>query len=157
MSKRLILIRHAHRDTDEPGKDNGLSGKGNEQVKRLLKFASDRLDDTDPMFISSPKKRCQETLGPIAKMTGHKMEIDERLTEHGPTESTSLYLARIDEFLDHWKFECPDTTVVSSHGDWIPIAVQRLTGAKIGLKKAGWVEIEYAGGECFLTWIVQKV
>lgn len=156
-TKRLVLIRHAHRNNDEPLKDNGLSEKGEEQVKKLVKFARNRLEGSTPSFYSSPKKRCQETLGPVAKDLGFKMQTEERLTEHGTTESTPLYLARIDEFLDFWKYDGPETTVICSHGDWIPIAVQKLTGAKVGLRKAGWCEIEYTAGESYLTWLVQKV
>jgi broad specificity phosphatase PhoE len=156
MTKRLVMIRHAHRNTDEPSRDNGLSDKGHDQVKKLVKFARERLEGSKPQFYCSPKKRCQETLGPVAKELDAKMEIEERLTEHGPGESTPLYLARIEEFLDWWKYDGPETTVICSHGDWIPIAIQKLTGARVGLKKAGWCEIEYTGGECFLTWIVQK-
>lgn len=158
--KRLILIRHAHRNTDDRLRDNGLSEKGLEQVKKLVKFAQTRIDDEDfkrIVFFTSPKKRCQETIAPIAKSFDFKVEIEERLDEHGAAESSALYLARVDEFLDFWKYEGPETTVVCSHGDWIPVAIERLTGARIGIKKAGWIEVEYTSGECFLTWIVQKV
>jgi len=154
--KTLILIRHAHRNADDPSRDNGLSDKGQEQVKKLVKFARNRLADAKPVFLCSPKKRCQETLGPVAKDLGFKFEIDERLTEHGVSENSALYQARIDEFLDFWKYECPEVTVICSHGDWIPVAIQKLTGAKVGIKKSGWCEIESVGVESFLAWLVQK-
>jgi len=154
--KTLILIRHAHRNMDDPSRDNGLSDKGQEQVKKLVKFARNRLEGTKPVFLCSPKKRCQETLGPVAKDLGFKFEIDERLTEHGISENSALYQARIDEFLDFWKYECPEVTVICSHGDWIPVAIQKLTGAKVGIKKSGWCEIESVGVENFLAWLVQK-
>jgi len=156
-TKTLILVRHAHRSTDDPGRDNGLSDKGIEQVKKLVKFAANRLEGTRPVFLSSPKKRCVETITPIAKEFGTKPEIDSRLTEHGPQENNAVCLARIDNFLDFWKHECPQVTVICSHGDWIPIAIQKLTDARIGIKKAGWIEVEYSGGDAFLTWLVQKV
>jgi broad specificity phosphatase PhoE len=154
--KTLILVRHAHRNTDDASRDNGLSDKGEEQVKKLIKFAKNRLEGTKPFILSSPKKRCQETIGPVAKELGIKLEIDNRLTEHAPGENSALYQARIDEFLNFWKYECPEVTIICSHGDWLPVAIQKLTGAKIGMKKSGWCEIEYIGGESFLTWIVQK-
>lgn len=157
MSKRLIIIRHAHRDNTDHAKDNGLSDKGHDQVKKLVKFVEKQLEGTIPQFFSSPKKRCMETLAPIAKAFGAKVDIDERLVEHGPAETSANYHARIDEFLDFFKHECADVTVICSHGDWIPVAVHQLTNAKVGLKKAGYIEMEYAQGECFLTWIVQKV
>jgi broad specificity phosphatase PhoE len=160
--KRLILIRHAHRDTDlGRSQDNGLSEKGLQQVKHLIQFAKNRLDfdsasDDEIAFFTSPKVRCQETVTPLALKFRMNPSVDSRLDEYGRHETEDQYLSRLDEFTDHWKFECPNITVVCSHGDWIPTLVQRLTGAKIGIKKAGWVEIEFIAGECFLTWIVQR-
>ena len=156
--KTLVLIRHAHRNLDEPSKDNGLSDKGLEQVKKLAKFAKNRLEGTSPVFMTSPKKRCIETISPVAKEMGSKslVDIDLRLDEHGSTENSALYLARIEEFLDVWKYEGADVTVLCSHGDWIPLAIQKLTGVKTELKKGAWAEIEYANGECTLTWLVQR-
>ena len=155
-SKTLILVRHAHRNVDDPAKDNGLSDKGVEQVKKLIKFARFRLEGASPIILTSPKKRCQETIGPVAKDLGLKVMIDERLGEHRPGESPALYSARMDEFLHFWKYDGPETMIVCSHGDWIPISVQKLTGAKIEIKKAGWCEIEYRNGESALNWLVQK-
>jgi broad specificity phosphatase PhoE len=155
-SKTLILVRHAHRDTSEHSRDNGLSERGQEQVKKLVKFARHRLEETEPVFFSSPKKRCVETIMPVAKDMDLKLTIDQRLTERGPTEETGHYSDRLDEFIDFWKHECGAVTIACSHGDWIPIVIEKLTGAKVGLRKCGWAEIEYVGGECFLTWVVQK-
>lgn len=156
MPKTLVIVRHAHRTTDDPSRDNGLSDKGQEQIKKLAKFARHRLEDTKPVLFTSPKKRCQETIEAIAKEYDAKADIDQRLVERGVAETSASYEARIDEFLDAWKFEGADVTVICSHGDWIPVAIQKLTGVNIDLKKAGWVEIEYIAGQCYLTWIVQK-
>jgi broad specificity phosphatase PhoE len=159
--KRLVLIRHAHRSTEDRTRDNGLSEKGHEQTKRLVKFARERLEsDSDSFgkieFLSSPKKRCRETLGPVADAIKSKVTIEPLLDEHHPGETASLFTSRVQEFLEKWKAQGSDLSVLCSHGDWIPLAVQLLTGAKIGLKKAAWCEIEYTGGECFITWLVQK-
>jgi broad specificity phosphatase PhoE len=155
-TKTLVLIRHAHRTTDDPSRDNGLSDKGHDQVKKLVKFARHRLQDTVPALFTSPKKRCQETISPLAQELGLTLAIDRRLTEHSAGENTALYHARIDEFLDFWRYECPEVTVICSHGDWLPVAIQKLTGVSIDLKKSAWCEIEYSAGDCALTWIVQK-
>lgn len=155
-SKTLVILRHAHRNIDERTRDNGLSEKGKEQVKRMVTFARKRLEDVKPVFLSSSKKRCIETITPLAKEWGATVMVDERLTEHGPTENDQAYLARIEEFLDFWKQECPELTVICSHGDWIPVAIQRLTGAECALKKCGWAEIEHYQGSSYLTWLVQK-
>ncbi len=157
MTKTLVLIRHAHRDIDNRLKDNGLSARGFDQVKKLVKFYINRFEGAKPILYSSPKKRCQETITPIAKEAAVKYTIDERLDEHAGNENTALFMARMEEFLDVWKYEGPALTVLCSHGDWIPIAVQKLTGRAVDLKKCGWIEIEYnEGADATLTWIVQK-
>lgn len=157
MKKTLIIVRHAHRNTEDHTKDNGLSLKGQAQVKKLTKFAKRRMLGTQPTFLTSPKKRCIETLLPMSKELGAKLAIDDLLVERGPLESDALVLARVEEFLDHWKYESKGVTVICTHGDWIPLAIEKLTGSKTGLKKAGWAEIEYLGTSSILTWLVQKL
>ena len=157
MKKTLILVRHAHRNTEDRSKDNGLSEKGQLQVKKLTKFAKRRLVGTQVTFLTSPKKRCIETLLPLTKELGVKLVIDDRLDEHGRLENQALFTARIEEFMDHWKFDSEGVLVVCTHGDWIPVMIEKLTGSKTGLKKAGWAEIEHLGVGAILTWLVQKV
>lgn len=64
-----ILIRHAHRDTADRAQDNGLSKKGREQAKRLRKYFEERFPEGegDLVLVTSPKKRCVETIEPIAE------------------------------------------------------------------------------------------
>jgi broad specificity phosphatase PhoE len=157
MTRTLVFIRHAHRNNDEPSRDNGLSEKGELQVKRLVKFVRARLDKRVPVFFTSPKKRCIQTLSPVAEDFKSEVTVDERLSEQGPNESRVHYLARIDEFLDFWKYECNELTVICSHGDFIPVLIEKLTQAKTGLKKGGYGEIEYLEGQSYLTWLVQKI
>ena len=157
MKRHLILIRPAHRESDVPSRDNGLSEKGQAQVKRLVSYLSDRIDGKSARYLSSPKKRCLETLGPIAKEMNAELEVDERLTETSPIETHSQLISRMDEFCDEWRYQGGELTVICSHGDYIPMMVERLTGARIGLKKAGVVEIETLGSDCFLMSLVQKV
>jgi broad specificity phosphatase PhoE len=158
MKKTLVLIRHAHRNVDDSLKDNGLSERGQDQVKKMVKFYKNRFEASKAAFFSSPKKRCIETISPVAKEAQAKLaNVDERLDEHGPGENSALFFARMEEFLDVWKYEGEALTVICSHGDWIPYAVQKLTGREISLKKCGWVEIEYEEGlNPTLTWLVQK-
>jgi broad specificity phosphatase PhoE len=87
---------------------------------------------------------------------GGELEIDGRLTETGPIERQEELLARLGEFMDEWKYQGPDLLVACSHGDIIPVLVERLTGARIGIKKCGVVEIEFFAGDCYLTGLVQK-
>lgn len=146
--KRLVLIRHAHRDTENHSLDNGLSEKGFKQVKQVVKFAQTRELD-GAVFLTSPKKRCIETITPVAESFGSKLKIEKALGE-------GCSFAELDAFVDRWKYEGADLTVVSSHGDVIPMIVQKLTGGLISIKKAGWCEVELVGRECYLTLLVQK-
>ncbi len=147
-SKRLILIRHAHRDTENHSLDNGLSAKGKKQVQQMVAFAL-RRELEKAVFFSSPKKRCVETITPLVREFEAKVQIETAIGEGSP-------LSSVDRFLDRWKYEGSETTVLCSHGDVIPIIVEKLTGAHIALKKAGWCEIEMVGRDCYLTWLVQK-
>ncbi len=165
-NKTLILVRHAHRDTDIPARDNGLSVKGREQVKKLTQFALRRLarkdfmhDEEDrpiALILTSPQKRCQETIAPLAKELGLKFSIDERVGEHQPMESNPAYLRRIKAFLDEWKKDGERLTIICSHGDWIPLAIQMLTGTQVEIRKSGWIEIKCRGDDCAITWMVQR-
>ena len=79
----------------------------------------------------------------------HRQKSDARLGEGG----TSVDLV---SFVDWWKYEAPDLTIACSHGDVIPMLVEKITGGMISIKKAGWCEIELVGREAYLTWLVQK-
>ena len=161
MSKTLILIRHAHRDTEDPSLDNGLSPKGREQSQRLADFIQHYLEKEHkgekPHFWSSPKKRCRETLEAVASRVGREIKVDPKLAEFSPIESRQDFESRMESFIDEWKYEGQPLMVVCSHGDWIPDCILKLTGARIGIKKAGIVMVQWVGGEAFLTNLIQKI
>jgi len=146
--KRLIFIRHAHRDTEIHSRDNGLSDKGKKQVRQVVRFSQNR-ELEDGLFLSSPKVRCVETITPVAEALKSEIQIDARLGEGGTS-------ADLVSFVDWWKYEAPDLTIAWSHGDVIPMLVEKITGGMISIKKAGWCEIELVGREAYLTWLVQK-
>ncbi len=146
--KRLIFIRHAHRDTEIHSRDNGLSDKGKKQVRQVVRFSQNR-ELEDGLFLSSPKVRCVETITPVAEALRSEIQIDARLGEGGTS-------ADLVSFVDWWKYEAPDLTIACSHGDVIPMLVEKITGGMISIKKAGWCEIELVGREAYLTWLVQK-
>ena len=146
--KRLIFIRHAHRDTEIHSRDNGLSDKGKKQVRQVVRFSQNR-ELEDGLFLSSPKVRCVETITPVAEALRSEIQIDARLGEGGTS-------ADLVSFVDWWKYEAPDLTIACSHGDVIPMLVEKITGGMISIKKAGWCEIELVGRETYLTWLVQK-
>ena len=147
-NKRLIFIRHAHRDTEVHSRDNGLSEKGLKQVRQLVRFSEDR-EIENASFITSPKLRCIETVTPVAKAMKAKVVMDPRIGE-------GCSMSDLEQFIDWWKYEAPDVLVACSHGDVIPMLVQKITGGVISIKKAGWCEIELVGRDAYLTWLVQK-
>lgn len=157
MSKTLILIRHGHRDTTNRELDNGLSEKGRTQAKAIAKFFERRfgLDLEKGLWVvSSPKLRCVETLLPLAKAAGRKVDIHPDLDEQGLREAGGSFAGRIQRFLNEWKNAKADLTVLCSHGDWLPAATQHLLGAAQAFKKGGWMEIELEADHSALKWYV---
>lgn len=156
MTKTLVLIRHAHRDTSNRELDNGLSDKGKDQAKDLRRFFSDRFDQAELKdglwLVSSPKKRCLETLNPIAKLLDRTVDIHPGLDEASMRESTASFTSRIEQFLREWQQSKAALTLLCSHGDWLPMAVNHLLGIHQEFKKGGWLEVEWQGGSGRLSW-----
>jgi broad specificity phosphatase PhoE len=146
MSKTLILIRHAHRDNSQRELDNGLTDKGREQVKNLHRFFSGRFAEEHfeggLWFVSSPKRRCLETLSPLAKVAGAAVDTHPDLDEQAARESDMAFVARVERFLHEWQQAQPEWTFLCSHGDWLPVAADRLLGLRHEFKKGSWFEIE---------------
>lgn len=153
MNKTLVLIRHGHRDNSRRELDNGLDEKGREQAKSIKRFFMSRFAQDDLKgglwIVSSPKIRCVETLQPLAKALDRTVDVHPGLDEQGPREAGSGIEARVQNFLAEWKRSESDITVVSSHGDWLPMAGMRLLGLSIEPKKGSWLEI--AGDSSFQT------
>jgi broad specificity phosphatase PhoE len=147
MSKRLIFVRHAHRDTTVRQLDNGLTDKGREQAKSikryfLSRFGEDEVKDS-LWLVSSPKIRCVETLLPLSRSTGRAVDIHPSLNEGEAGEGSRMMEARIQNFLTEWKQSKVEITVACSHGDWLPIAFHQLLGLHLEPKKGSWLEIEW--------------
>ena len=146
--KRIVFIRHAHRDTEIHSRDNGLSDKGKKQVRQVVRFS--RLRELEnALYLTSPKIRCVETITPVAEEYRSEVVVESRIGEGGT-------LKDLESFIDWWKYEAPDLVVACSHGDVIPLLVERITGGSVAIKKAGWCEIELFGRDATLTWLVQK-
>jgi broad specificity phosphatase PhoE len=129
----LILVRHAHRDVTDRLLDNGLSAKGRKQAEAFkVHFESHYAAQGPWRLLSSPRLRCRETVGVLGKI-----EILRALDEQGD-ESHAAFIERIDVFMRGLK---DPRTVACSHGDWIPIAVERLFKMKFDLRKGGMAEI----------------
>ncbi len=160
--KTLLLVRHAHRDTSDRDADNGLSEKGLTQAAALtehyrrhyLKQASEQ----GVVVRSSLKRRCQETVGGIARLHRQPLEIDPLLIEQLPPENDARFLTRLADFERWWRTSAPVWTVASSHGDWIPLFMDRLLGRSIDLKKGALAEITLLadGGSPSLKSLIQE-
>jgi broad specificity phosphatase PhoE len=136
---KLILVRHAHRDTDAGrGYDNGLSEKGREQsekVSDLIKLAVSK-GETVHLF-SSPKVRCQETLAPYSKKSGIKVHTIDDLDEGSPFEPKLRRLrARLESL--------SGSVVFCSHGDVLPELMQSWCGRFYDFKKGECVVIDHS-------------
>lgn len=155
----LLILRHAHRPVTHPGLDNGLSAKGREQARLILKlFKSFFGRPSKILLLSSPKKRCVETLRPIAKHTGGRIETDDRLLEQRPSETQSQFEDRVRRFIQQQRTSSASLTVVCSHGDWVPVGLRAATGGRMRLKKGGWAQVEFEKGAApRLSWLLQKL
>lgn len=145
MSKRkVVVIRHAHRKVNEgAAEDNGLSQKGLRQVEKLLSFWSATRKPRRAAFLSSPKKRCLETLGPLAELFGQPLEVEPLLDEQSiEQESEKAFKKRVDAFLRSSKAAEAETLFICSHGDWIPTFFDRVTDKAVKLKKGEWAELD---------------
>ncbi|MBC7690499.1 MAG: histidine phosphatase family protein [Methylotenera sp.] len=143
--KLLILVRHAHRDTSERELDNGLSERGRKQAREVLKafethWESD-FKNGKIALISSPKKRCIETLDPLSKHLETAVQISPLLDEQHSSENSASMLKRIEQFISWWKNDAPPLTLACSHGDWLPVCTEELVGSPVGFEKGAWVVI----------------
>ncbi|MBI3554913.1 MAG: histidine phosphatase family protein [Deltaproteobacteria bacterium] len=152
MNKTLILVRHGHRSKALGHEvDNGVSSKGSKQAARIERRFRKLYPDEEALVVSSPKRRCIETVAPLVHDDESKIQIMASLDEDGNVEQ------KAKDFIRWWRDEGPMLTVACSHGDWLPVAVKLLTGAKAELKKGAWAEIEEDEGNVKLTWLVQEL
>jgi 8-oxo-dGTP diphosphatase len=110
---RLYVVRHADAGSrsswDGPDEDRPLTTKGHRQARAI----ADAIAPVRPeVLVSSPYRRCTQTLDPLAELLGLPVLGDDRMAE-GADGVDALRLA--DELS-----EKHDTAVVCSHGDVIP-------------------------------------
>lgn len=158
MSKTLIMIRHAHRDNSRQEVDNGLDDKGRAQAKNLRRFFLERFKaetfQQGLWLVSSPKARCRETLGPLGRELSRQIDVHPGLDEQSGREDEAALAQRVRAFLQEWKAARVKTTVLCSHGDWLPVAAGELLGSRIEFKKGSWLELEWESGVALLRWYV---
>ena len=158
MAKTLVLIRHAHRDNTSRELDNGLTDRGREQARALKRFFAERYSPKDIgsglWLVSSPKRRCLETMAPLAKPLDRVVDIHPDLDEQGRREDVNGLELRVQGFLREWTQGAVPLTVVCSHGDWIPAALFHLLGLRMEIKKGSWAEVEWDEGRAQLKWYI---
>jgi broad specificity phosphatase PhoE len=115
------LVRHAHRDTTDRTRDNGLTKSGRDQAARLAaRFAG--LSGPRPAAVrSSPKRRCVETAARVAGRLGVGVVVDPDLDERRSGESRRAFRARIARVLRRAAAELAAgrPAVLVSHGDLV--------------------------------------
>jgi broad specificity phosphatase PhoE len=152
MAKVLILVRHAHRSVEDRRADNGLSEKGKLQ-REILTEHIEQLLPKGPMkvsLVSSPKKRCLETLEKLASRLNLKIEIEKKL-EEGALNRSSL-----KDFLREMIQSPSDAVVACSHGDVIPSLLEIACGHPLELSKGSLVVLRITEDEEFLLeWLMK--
>lgn len=155
MSKRLILVRHAHRNkTYGRAADNGLSSKGQAQAEAAKKLFESRFAKRRPHIVCSPKLRCVETVLPLIEGKTTRIHVLPLLNEQQPKESEKKFLERVGQFCSWFRKEAPALVIACSHGDFFPWVVAEFLGAPLELAKGGWCEIVLEGREARLElWV----
>lgn len=142
--RTLILVRHAHRDTDAGrSRDNGLSEKGRAQAVLIQTLFNKEFPGATARLITSPKARCRETLEPLAAALRVAIETEPLLLEGGEKAAGAPdpLDERIDLFFSDWIQRAEPLTVACSHGDWIPEFLARYASIETELKKGAWAEL----------------
>ncbi len=146
MSRKLIILRHAHRDTSDRNLDNGLSSKGLKQVDLLKKYFQVRINEDAELkkcvFLSSPKKRCLDTLEPLSKLVNSSATVNEDLNEQSEKEKFASVEQRVHRFIHWWSNKGPEILMISSHGDILPLLALHMLGTSFDIKKGSWLEID---------------
>ncbi len=136
---RLVLVRHAHRDTSRGReRDNGLSAKGLRQAEAFAAWAVEALPLDKTTFVSSPKTRCVETLEPLARPIRRWPSLSEQRAK----ESDAAFRKRVAIALQGALRKRAKAVVLCSHGDWLPVAAEVLTGRPLDWRKGAWKEFQ---------------
>lgn len=119
---KLFLVRHAKaysrsrwREDDEL---RPLTPAGDLQSAAI---ATALAEEHPRRLISSPHVRCVQTLGPLARATGLRIEQDARLAEGATVDAAALLVASLGD----------EPTVLCGHGDLLPVLVASLDAAGV--------------------------
>ena len=106
----VLLVRHAHagsrREWQGPDVDRPLSAKGRRQADGLVATVAAHAPQR---ILSSPYRRCLETVAPLAAELGLAVEATPALAEGSNLDAVALVRALADE-----------KVALCTHGDVIP-------------------------------------
>ncbi len=156
----LALIRHAHRDTTQGvNLDNGISQRGQEQVawlENVLKTQSVLSPILDQaQWVSSPLIRCQETLAPLAKKFLKEPDLSIELETRREDEAKNAFRRRVKGVMHQWLQRRSELEIWCTHGDWIPAALQHITGTVPLCRKGSLIVLRLEDGDVELAEIRQ--
>jgi phosphohistidine phosphatase SixA len=133
------LVRHAKAGSRSgwvgPDESRPLTRAGKEQADGIMRLLAER---PVPRALSSPYRRCVETMQPLATKLGLPVEVVEVLAEGEPAWRVVELLAAL-----------PDDSVLCSHGDIIPAVIDAL--ASRGMAVDG--EPDWRKG---VTWVLER-
>ncbi len=126
---QIFLIRHANAGRRQPGaqdRERPLDESGIAQAARIR----DHLHDAGiKQVVSSPARRCIETVIPLAQELGLSVEVDDALWEgHGAASAMAL-LTRASS--------AGHSVALCSHGDVIPMVLDTLAARGVELRGVG--------------------
>ncbi len=152
----VFLVRHASagtRDHTDPGDgERILDATGTLQAEQLAEWL--RHEDVR-RIISSPIRRCAQTVEPLAKLLDLPVEVDHRLGEG--SELSAAWAALTDAATSD------GDTVLCSHGDLIPELISRLrrrgmqVPGRSGCSKGSTWVLQHWDGERFATGLYTPV
>ncbi len=124
---RLFLIRHAHAGDRTMGSRDlyrPLSDDGHDRADELARLLS---DCGATRILASPATRCVQTVEPLAKVLGLKVEEQPDLWEGTPTSHVLALLENQE----------PEAVVACSHGDVIPHVIEMLADSGTAISGRG--------------------
>lgn len=119
----LFLLRHAkagaREDNSASDRERGLTEKGRAQAEAIAKYLSKIEIDK---ILSSPYRRCVETVEPLANLTGLEIVEDSILGEDATFEGLQDIISHYFQAVDNPK--TGSSVVICTHGNVVPAIIE---------------------------------
>ena len=139
MTGWVLLIRHAsagsRRKWDRPDNLRPLDKKGRKQAEALAGSLHDALDVSNgdiAQVLSSPFKRCIETVEPLAQAAGRKVEVAKALAEGHEQAAAELFWSTVRGPAGTES----RTVALCTHGDIIPALLDQISDGGVDLGRS---------------------